>query len=544
MPIYTLETGDGRRLKIEADTPEAATAEADAWAAANPQQSAVSEAFSNIGPSAAQYASDIVAPFLSPVETAKAVGELGKGLYSKAAGALGAKQEPEEKARTEAAANALGEYFKGRYGGAKEIEQTFRKDPVALAGDLATVLSFGGGLVARAPGAIAGPGGAGALGLISKAGRGIAQVGEAIDPLMATGKAVSATGGLLGKAASELTGVSSGAGSLPIEQAYRAGRTGDTSFTSAMRGAGETEDALRLVESGIDQARQAQVSNYLTDINALKTDTRALDYNPVMKALDDTKEIFSSKGSVFDDAAAATYNAVKSKLEEFLTNPQMQNTPFEFDRMKIAIGNIVAEAPKGSRASKVGTQVYNSIVDEITQKAPTYAKTMSDYSDVQKLLTEIRKTFSVGGNPDTALRKLQSVMRNNVNTNYGQRKKLIDILAQYEPSLPNVIAGQALGTFTPRGLAGQAARLQAGAAGLLGVGGAVSPGAAMLAIPSLAASSPRLLGETAYGLGRTAAGVGAVAPYATPALRTGYQVGRAKEELDRLALESAGLLGQ
>lgn len=544
MPIYTLETGDGRRLKIEADAPELAIAEADAWAASNPKQSAAGEAFSNIGPSAAQYASDIVAPFLAPVETAQAIGQLGKGLYSKAAGALGAKQELGEKEKNEAVANALGEYFKGRYGGAKEIEETFRKDPVALLGDLSAVLSLGGGLVARAPGAVAGPGGAGALGLISKAGRNVAKVGEAIDPLMIAGRTTAATGGLLGKAASELTGVLSGTGATPIEQAYRAGRTGDASFTTAMRGAGETEDALRLVESGIDQARQAQVSNYLTDINALKNDKQVLDANPVIKALDDTKEIFSSKGSVFDDAASATYAAVRSKLEEFLTNPQMQNTPFEFDRMKLAIGNIVADAPKGSRAAKVGTKVYDSIVEEITSKAPTYAKTMSEYSETQKLLSEIRKTFSVGGNPDTALRKLQSVMRNNVNTNYGQRQKLIDVLAQYEPSLPNVIAGQALGTFTPRGLAGQAARLQAGAAGLLGVGGAVSPGAAMLAIPTLAASSPRLLGETAYGLGRTAAGVGAVAPYATPTLRTGYQVGRAKEELDRMAQESAGLLGQ
>jgi len=43
MPIYTIETGDGRKLKIQADTPEAATAEADAWAAANPKSSVVGD---------------------------------------------------------------------------------------------------------------------------------------------------------------------------------------------------------------------------------------------------------------------------------------------------------------------------------------------------------------------------------------------------------------------------------------------------------------------------------------------------------------------
>jgi len=43
MPTYTIETGDGRKLKIQADTPEAATAEADAWAAANPKSSVVGD---------------------------------------------------------------------------------------------------------------------------------------------------------------------------------------------------------------------------------------------------------------------------------------------------------------------------------------------------------------------------------------------------------------------------------------------------------------------------------------------------------------------
>jgi hypothetical protein len=533
MPIYTLETGDGRRLKIEADSPELATAEADAWAASNPRQSAIGEAFSNIGPSAAQYVSDIVAPILAPVETAKAVGELGKGLYSKAAGALGAKQDPEEKARTEASTDALGAFFRDRYGSAKAIEQTFRKDPMALIGDLSAVLSLGGGAAARAPG------------IIGKAGSAVARGGDIIDPVMAAGRATAATGGLLGRTAAEVTGVMSGTGAAPIQQGYRAGVAGDTGFTTAMRGAGETEDALRLVESGIDKIKTQQRADYLSDMAALKTDTQVLDANPIIKALDDTKEIFASKsGSIINEGASNTYNTLRGKLEEFLTNPNMKNTPIEFDEMKQAIGEITNSIEKGTKSSVVADRVYKSIVDEITKKAPAYAKTMSDYSEVQKLLTEIRKTFSVGGNPDTAIRKLQSVMRNNVNTNYGRRTKLIDELAKYEPSLPNIIAGQAMSTFTPRGLAGQAARLQAGAAGLLGVGGAVSPGAAALAVPALAASSPRILGETAYGLGRTAAGVGAVAPYAAPALRVGYQAGRAKEELDRLAMESAGLLGR
>ena len=215
MPIYTLETGDGRRLKIEADTPDAATAEANAWSAANPiqpKESAVSEAISNIPSSAAKYASDIVEPFLSPIETAKSLGEVGKGLYSKAAGALGAKQNPEEKAQTEAAANAIGQMFKERYGSGAAIEETFRKDPVSILGDLSAVFTLGGGAAARAPG------------IIGRAGQVVAKTGDVIDPLMAAGRGAQAAGGLLGKTTAELTGVASGAGAAPIRQAYEAGR--------------------------------------------------------------------------------------------------------------------------------------------------------------------------------------------------------------------------------------------------------------------------------------------------------------------------------
>ena len=40
MPVFTIETADGRRLKIEADNQESAVAEADRWSAENPKPAA------------------------------------------------------------------------------------------------------------------------------------------------------------------------------------------------------------------------------------------------------------------------------------------------------------------------------------------------------------------------------------------------------------------------------------------------------------------------------------------------------------------------
>ena len=124
------------------------------------------------------------------------------------------------------------------------------------------------------------------------------------------------------------------------------------------------------------------------------------------------------------------------------------------------------------------------------------------------------------------MRKLQSVMRNNVNTNYGQRAKLMDVLARYEPELPNVIAGQSMSSVAPRGVA----RLGSVAVGLLA--GTTAP----IALPLLAATSPRLVGEAAYAGGRAvgAARRAGVTPANLQAIQQGlFQAGRADEELRR-----------
>ena len=92
------------------------------------------------------------------------------------------------------------------------------------------------------------------------------------------------------------------------------------------------------------------------------------------------------------------------------------------------------------------------------------------------------------------MRKLQSLMRNNVNTNYGQRLKLAQELesAGGRQMMP-ALAGQALNELTPRGLQRASTiptALLAGATGGL-------PAAAT----SMLASSPRVMGEAAFATG-------------------------------------------
>jgi len=84
-------------------------------------------------------------------------------------------------------------------------------------------------------------------------------------------------------------------------------------------------------------------------------------------------------------------------------------------------------------------------------------------------------------------------MRNNANTNYGYRMELAKALQQQGgQDLMPALAGQALSSFTPRGLAGQGA----------GIGAGLTAFADPSALAVLPLTSPRLVGMGAYGVGR------------------------------------------
>lgn len=121
----------------------------------------IGEMVSNIPRSAVGVGQDMIAPFFSPIETAKSLGNLGLGLGSKlVSGGL-----PEEKY-----AEALGGMIKQRYGSGGAALKTLEKDPVGVVSDVAGLLTGGGLAAGKIPGLV-------------KAGQGATKVGAAIDPL-------------------------------------------------------------------------------------------------------------------------------------------------------------------------------------------------------------------------------------------------------------------------------------------------------------------------------------------------------------------------
>jgi hypothetical protein len=135
-------------------------------------KSMVSQAVSNTPKSAQKFVEDTLAPFLSPVETAKAIGKLGLGLAEKF---IPGTQDDEK------IVDDLVDAFKERYGGVENIKKSIADDPVGIVGDVVSMLIPGGA-------AVKGVGTVTKIKKIASLGEKISKVGKALDPLTAISK--------------------------------------------------------------------------------------------------------------------------------------------------------------------------------------------------------------------------------------------------------------------------------------------------------------------------------------------------------------------
>ena len=100
------------------------------------------QAMANLFPSAVQFGKDITYPIREPLEFAKNIATLGRGVVELA---IPGEQENEKVAKD------VGRFLANRYGGMENIKKTIAQDPVGFMSDAASILTFGGTLAAKAP---------------------------------------------------------------------------------------------------------------------------------------------------------------------------------------------------------------------------------------------------------------------------------------------------------------------------------------------------------------------------------------------------------
>jgi hypothetical protein len=330
-------------------------------------------------------------------------------------------------------------------------------------------------------------------------------------------------------------GNSTGTGLSSLPEAFKAGQTGNTALVENMRQQVPMENVIDQAQQGIAQMRAAKSAAYRSGMIDISKDQTVLDFKPIQDAVSDIASRGSYKGQQINAKAAGTVQELVDKVTQWGSlDPAEFHTPEGLDALKQAIGDIRDSTQFQTPARTAADKVYNAVKSQIVQQAPTYSKVMSDYSAATDQITELQRALSLKekSSADTALRKLQSIMRNNVNTNYGNRTAAVQALEQQgNVSLMPSLAGQTLSSWTPRGMTGS---IEKGGLPLAMVGMAAAGHAG--AIPGMLAmapfTSPRLMGETAYGLGRLST---ALAPGAGQA---GIMLGRGAPLLPGLLAEN------
>ena len=396
-------------------------------------------------------------------------------------------------------AGAVGQFYKERYGSEEGFKQAIANDPVGVLADISVVSGGAGGLAK-----VAGLGKtAQAANAVSKATNPMTIVGTGIK---AAGKAAKATGK---GAATVIGGIGTHTGGESLKRAAGAGFEGGNklkALTENMRGLKDQADIVPQLKSSLADMRKQNYAKYQQGMTGVHSDPAILNFSKVEDAVSNALNEGIYKGRTGTSGQSINVNAASNQVKKQISAlvdrfkkapPEEFHNPGGFDELKRGIGNIMDGYDYNTPQYRVAKQVYDAVKGEITKQAPEYARVMADSQKGIELTKEIERSLKLGNkaSADTALRSLQSVMRNNANSNFGSRVNSVNLLDEAGGNAMEALAGQSLNTWTPRGIGGA---LQGSTAAL----------AAYLHSPMLASTlvlqSPRLMGEAAILTGKTA----------------------------------------
>jgi hypothetical protein len=334
----------------------------------------------------------------------------------------------------------------------------------------------------------------------------------------AAGELIRPIAKLGGNIASEVIGNLSGVGSQAYKTAYNAAVQGGDklkALASNLRKQAPMENVVDDALIGLRNMGTNLQNQYRSGMVNVKNDKTILDFAGIDKALNDAQSLGTFKGTITNQDIVDQVSKVRNFVDDWKSkNPADFHTPEGMDELKKAVGGMLEKIPfNEDKVRKAVGGVYSSIKEEIKKQAPVYDDVMKKYSEGLDLASELKKSLSLGNKAsvDTSLRKLQSVMRDNVNTNYGNRVNYAEMLEQAsgKPIMAQ-LAGQSLSSPTPRGLQ----RLLPSATG--GSAYALSNPYLLAALPF---QSPRLMGEATILAGKASRPVINLANSGTPEQR-------------------------
>jgi hypothetical protein len=448
----------------------------------------------NILPSAGRFAGSMWDMISQPVTTAKNIGALGSSIISLVRdGEQGNEQLIKD----------VGQFFADRYGGAENLAQTLRDDPIGFLADASMILTGGASLSARLPTVMAGA-----------VAKNLNKVAKAVDPINV---AIKVTGDSLKKAGQlggEILGTTTGIGSKALTTAYMTGYTGENAlaFTSHMRGgANKLDETLNTAQKLIGDLKTNTKEVYIAGKNGLNLADTPIDPNIINKVLLDFKNSKSFNGALeLSKEARAKLVIVEKLIADFNANKGLHNAR-GLDFLKRQIDNEYPTGFNQGDATVVISSIRDGIKKAVVTAVPEYVDVMKSYEDAITLSKDLEKGLGLQANASAqlTLNKLNQSIKNNSASQFGNKGNQLSILDD-SGKLESMLSGDALNSAMPRSLQSLIPS---------GLGMMAGYGANPLAMAGLlATSSPRLMGEASHLAGKVA---GTVSPFVNPAIKTG-----------------------
>lgn len=502
------------------------------------------ETAKNILPSAGNLIKNIASTVVHPIDTTVGLGNAIWGAAEKAMPDSWVKAIPGNEQHQQAA-NAIGEFYANRYGSVEKAAEAFKTDPVGVLSDLSMALGAAGklaktGAVARAAQGMDAAGNAvantiaqtinptaqvskvaPAQALAKAAPSVLDRASELTNPMNAIAPIVNKTADIAGVVPKVAAALETGTSMEAVDEAIRSGQLGKKDFLQNMRRQVPFENVVDQARAGVQVMKNAMKDQYTSARGAIPGKTGwADDTTHLPNAMPEIQKAYAdlvasmktASGRVkIDPAEMSVVQRIGDAINDWANAPA--HTVEELDGLKQRIANLKPDNVLHSQARRAASTMANKVKQIIVDQAPQYKQAMNDYWQQSSKIEEIEKGLSLGekSSVDTALRKLHSVLNNNVNTNFGARQKYADIIKNETGiDLMPALAGQVMSSKLPRGLARIFGGAEAGAATLATILG--NPLAGLGIGANLLMSMPRVAGEGFYKVGQAKGALNRLTP--------------------------------
>jgi hypothetical protein len=316
------------------------------------------------------------------------------------------------------------------------------------------------------------------------------------------GKVLGAGLGVAGTIGKQLIGKTTGAGTGAVKEAIKGGE----GFTDAMRGKISGEEIVQNAKEALGSIKDARAVKYQAQLQAPPAGQN-IDLSPIRTKLSELMKRYGVKVDPVTNELDLSRTALSKpgnrdvaeiidKVHSWGGQPG-DRSAVGLDTLKRQLDDFYSES---SSARGFVAALRNEVKSTITKSVPEYATMTKDYAEASRLIKDmesglmLRKQGMTGRVvADQTLRRLTSSMRDN----FQLRKELLDVLGQQGgQDLSGQVAGYAMSSYMPTGIAGVAPSLLGSAAALKYLNPKF--------LPFIAASSPRVMGEFLRVLGKAA----------------------------------------